>query len=58
MLKIKEENFMKKIKQFIVKNGGLLAALALTVGVFSANSATCFWFNQPEMPETLNSYRK
>lgn len=49
---------MKKIKQFIIKNGGLLAALALTVGIFSANSATCFWFNQPEVPEALNSYRK
>lgn len=49
---------MKKIKQFIIKNGGLLAALALTVGIFSANSATCIWFNQPEMPEALNSYRK
>ncbi|MBE7092543.1 MAG: cyclic lactone autoinducer peptide [Clostridiales bacterium] len=58
MLKIKEEIFMKKIKQFIIKNGGLLAALALTIGVFSATGASCLWFNQPEVPEALNSYRK
>lgn len=49
---------MKKIKQFILKNGGLLAALALTIGIFSTNVASCVWFDQPEIPEALNSYRK
>ena len=49
---------MKKVNSVILKFSSSLAALALMVGVSSAASACFFWFNQPEMPEVIEKFRK
>ncbi len=49
---------MKKLNEFIMKWGSTLAALALLIGVSSAESACYWWFNQPEMPEGMAKFRK
>ena len=38
--------------------GKILAAVALFVGISSVNSASTIIFNQPEVPESMNKYRK
>ena len=49
---------MKKMNSIVLKLSSSLAALALLVGVSSAASACYFWFNQPEMPKTIEKFRK
>lgn len=49
---------MKKIKKLISKISTLLPALALMVGVISANSACTSFFYQPETPDTMSKYRR
>jgi len=49
---------MKKLNSIVLKFSSSLAALALLVGVSSANSACVFWFNQPEMPKAIEKFRK
>lgn len=49
---------MKKLSGIILKWGSSIAALALMIGVTSADSACYWWFNQPEMPKAIEKFRK
>ena len=49
---------MKKIMCFVTKHAGLLAALALFVGVSSMNSACYMMYHQPKVPKAMDAYRK
>lgn len=47
-----------KLNNFIMKFGGVFAALAVVIATNSANSA-CFWIaHQPELPEDVKKLRK
>ena len=49
---------MKKLKSSLVKWSGLgVSALALVVGVASANSACLFWFHQPKVPQGMDKFK-
>lgn len=48
---------MQKIKDFVVKFGGSFAALALMIGISTANSAcACIW-HQPKEPKAMDKYK-
>lgn len=49
---------MKKISRLILKWSSSIAALALMIGVSSAESACYWWFNQPEMPKAIEKFRE
>lgn len=49
---------MKKVSNYLIKFGSVIASLALFIGVSSASTACYFWFNQPEMPESIEKFRK
>lgn len=49
---------MKKISSILLKAGSMFAALALTIGISSMNSACMMWFNQPKAPEEMEKYIK
>ena len=49
---------MKKLKTIMAKVAALLPALALVMGVISANSACVSMFHQPETPEAMNAFRR
>lgn len=49
---------MKKVKNFIRVFGGSLAAFALVIGTFSANSACILYFYQPKVPAQLSKPEK
>ena len=44
---------MEKIKRFVRRFGGSLAAIALVVGTISANSACVLYLHQPKVPNEL-----
>lgn len=46
------------MKDIVAKLSALVPALALIIGVISANSACVTFFYQPETPAELNKYRK
>ena len=54
----RKEGKMKKLNSIVLKFSSSLTVLALLVGVSSAASACYFWFNQPEMPKTIEKFRK
>ena len=49
---------MKKLKKFMGLFGSSLAAFALVVGTFSANSACALYFHQPKVPIELYKLKK
>lgn len=48
---------MQKFKNFIIKFGGSFAALALLVGISTANSACFASFHQPKEPTAMNKFK-
>lgn len=46
------------MKKMLVRAGSLLASLALFCGIVSANAPSVMFFHQPEIPESMNKYRK
>ena len=48
---------MQKIKNFIMKFGSSFAALALIVGISTANSACDIIWNQPKEPTAMNKFK-
>lgn len=49
---------MKKISGIFLKWSSSIAAIALMIGVSSAESACYWWFNQPEMPKSIEKFKK
>ena len=49
---------MRKFKAAILKVGGMLASLALTLGVATEPSACMTWFHQPKVPQGLEKFKK
>jgi cyclic lactone autoinducer peptide len=49
---------MKSIRRIIVKMSGLIAMLALFVGVSSAQAACISWFHQPKIPQDMDRFIK
>lgn len=49
---------MKKFKNFLGLFGSSLAAFALVIGTFSANSACALYFHQPKVPIELKKLKK
>jgi len=48
---------MTKVKNFIRKFGSTFAALALLIGISTANSACFIIWHQPKEPEEMNKYK-
>lgn len=48
---------MQKIKNFVMKFGSSFAALALIVGISTANSACDIIWHQPKEPEAMNKFK-
>lgn len=48
---------MQKVKNFIIKLGGSFAALALLIGISTANTACFSTFHQPKEPEAMNKFK-
>lgn len=48
---------MQKIKNFLMKFGSTFAALALIVGISTANSACYAIWYQPKEPEAMNKFK-
>lgn len=49
---------MKKLGRIALKLSSSIAALALIIGVSTVDTACYFWFNQPEMPKSIEKFRK
>ena len=49
---------MDKMKNVSKKREGLIASLALAVGVASVNSACYGWFHQPKVPQSMQKFKK
>ncbi len=49
---------MRMLKNIVLQLSSSVAALALATGVSTSDSACVFWFNQPEMPEAIEKFRK
>ncbi len=49
---------MKKFKNFILKYGTSLSALALIIGAASMDSACLVFYHQPKVPEAMNRFKK
>jgi len=49
---------MKKNKAVVMKLGGLLASLALVLGVASTQVACVMVFHQPKVPQGMSKFRK
>lgn len=48
---------MKKIKQFLFKHAGSIAAFAMVLGIYSMDSACFIMYHQPKIPDAMNIYR-
>ncbi len=46
------------MKKILTKLASILPALAMIVGVASLNSACSLTYHQPEVPTSLDKYRK
>lgn len=46
------------MKKLIAKLSAILPALALLIGVMSANSACVTFFHQPKTPDAMDAYRR
>lgn len=49
---------MKKFKNFMLKYGTSLSALALIIGAASMNSACLVFYHQPKVPAAMNRFKK
>ncbi|HNZ99884.1 cyclic lactone autoinducer peptide [Ruminococcus sp.] len=49
---------MKRIREFLLKHGNVIAALAIAAATESASKACWFWFNQPKVPEGMKKFVK
>ena len=47
-----------KVKNFVLRFGGTIAALALMVTVFNVNTCCAFYAYQPEIPESAKKLQK
>jgi len=52
----KESSSMNRLRAIIIKLSGLLAALALAVGVASAGAICILIFHQPKIPEGMRKF--
>ncbi len=48
---------MKRIKQFLAKFAPAITACMALVLTISANSSSCYVFNQPEPPKGLDGFK-
>lgn len=48
---------MQKVKNFIMKFGSTFAALALIVGISTANSACDIIWHQPKEPAAMDKFK-
>lgn len=49
---------MERFKRMALKWGGLVASLALFVGVNASTQFCWFWFHQPEVPQGMEKFKK
>lgn len=49
---------MKKMKSIVAKLSAIVPAMALLIGVMSANSACVIFYHQPEVPSGMDAYRR
>jgi cyclic lactone autoinducer peptide len=49
---------MKKIAQLLGKIGPAITLCLAAVLALNANTATCFFFNQPEAPKALDKFKR
>lgn len=49
---------MKRIKAFLIKHSGMLAAIALIISISSMDSACFMSYHQPKVPKALDAYRR
>lgn len=49
---------MKKVKKLVAKLSAIVPAIALLIGIMSANSACLVYFHQPEVPSAMDAYRR
>lgn len=49
---------MKKVKNLAAKLSAFVPAIALLIGVMSANSACLIYYHQPEVPSGMDAYRR
>lgn len=52
------KKFKEIAKEFVAKYGSVIAACAFVFVTFSANSACCMPFYEPEEPKGLDSFKK
>ena len=49
---------MNKLKNFMLKCGTSLSALALIIGAASMNSACLVFYHQPKVPAVMNRFKR
>jgi len=49
---------MKKLSVVAIRLGGLLASLALVLGVASSNATCVMAFHQPKVPQGMSKFAK
>jgi cyclic lactone autoinducer peptide len=49
---------MRKFQTVAMKMGGVVASLALILGVSSSQMACALWFHQPKVPEGMEKFKK
>jgi len=49
---------MSNIKKVTFKLGGILASLALILGVASTQAVCMSWYHQPKVPQGMAKYKK
>ncbi len=49
---------MKNFNKFMEKACGILASLALIIGISSVDSACFLFVHQPKVPEAMNKFKK
>jgi len=49
---------MKKVMQLLHKIGPAIPLCLAAVLALNANSATCFFYNQPEAPKSLDRFKR
>ena len=49
---------MKKVTALLCKIGPAITLCLAAVLALNANTATCFYYNQPEAPKSLDRFRR
>ena len=49
---------MAKLKGIMLKWGSLVASLALVFGIASSSVACVCWYHQPQMPKSMDKFKK